>query len=236
MSQRKKVFSDVFMAVLCLIAALLVGVGYYVYGLVREDLYQKPTIIAAVGDSNTFGAGVAPEERTVYSYPAQLQSMLGMNYSVHNFGVNGATVLSGTPAPYAQQKAYIESKNVAADIVLIMLGTNDVHARNWGESSYERQMSALVTVYKNLPSNPKVYVLTPPTLYTEKDSLLVNEAIPVLKKISAAMDVPLIDIHSATENRASVFPDKIHPTATGYGLIAEAVYEKLRVNRQPIYS
>ena len=52
---------------------------------------NEPVRVACVGNSVTFGAGIA--NRETMSYPAQLQKMMGEDYHVENFGHSGATLL-----------------------------------------------------------------------------------------------------------------------------------------------
>ncbi|MEM8891194.1 MAG: GDSL-type esterase/lipase family protein, partial [Bacteroidota bacterium] len=79
--------------------------------------------IACVGNSITEGALLQnpPQE----SYPGQLQSLLGSGYEVLNFGYSGATVSNNSPLPYMSQQVYSDALASQADIVTIMLGTND---------------------------------------------------------------------------------------------------------------
>ena len=60
--------------------------------------------IACVGDSITYGYKL--DNRKQDSYPGQLGKMLGSNYKVENFGVNGATVLFDGDLPYKDQEDY----------------------------------------------------------------------------------------------------------------------------------
>lgn len=53
---------------------------------------EKTLKVACVGNSITYGAGIAGRENN--SYPAQLQQLLGGGYRVENFGHNGATAAS----------------------------------------------------------------------------------------------------------------------------------------------
>ena len=50
---------------------------------------RRPVKVACVGNSITYGYGIAGRETR--SYPAQLQRMLGDGYLVGNFGKSGAT-------------------------------------------------------------------------------------------------------------------------------------------------
>ena len=54
--------------------------------------------ISCVGDSITAGVGVTYPN--VDSYPARLQSLLGTNYLVGNYGLSGATLLKQGDMPY----------------------------------------------------------------------------------------------------------------------------------------
>lgn len=57
--------------------------------VIRAEKTQK---VACVGNSITYGAGIAGRENN--SYPAQLQQLPGEGYRVENFGHNGATAAS----------------------------------------------------------------------------------------------------------------------------------------------
>lgn len=98
--------------------------------LCLTSVQAKRTVkIACVGNSITYGAGIANREKN--SYPAQLQYYLGENYEIRNFGQNGTTVLTQGDHPYVQTKVYKDSKEFLPDIVLIKLGTNDTKPQNW---------------------------------------------------------------------------------------------------------
>lgn len=62
----------------------------------------EKTRVACVGDSITYGAGIADRDRD--SYPAQLASMLGDKWVVKNFGHSGATLLKNGDLPYVKTK------------------------------------------------------------------------------------------------------------------------------------
>jgi lysophospholipase L1-like esterase len=85
--------------------------------------------VACVGDSITRGAFVW--RRKTRSYPAQLQAMLGEQYCVRNFGVNGHAVQQSADRPYWSSEAFALSGAFDPDIVLVMLGTNDSRGDNW---------------------------------------------------------------------------------------------------------
>lgn len=93
----------------------------------------KPTVppvrVACVGNSITYGTGIANRDKD--SYPAQLQAMLGNKYLVGNFGKPGATLLRHGHRPYFKQQEFRDAMAFHADIAVIHLGINDTDPRNW---------------------------------------------------------------------------------------------------------
>jgi len=64
-------------------------------------------LVACVGDSNTYGAGLS--NRVQDCYPAKLERILqgfDPSWETRNFGVNGATVLKQGALPYTNLSAY----------------------------------------------------------------------------------------------------------------------------------
>lgn len=190
---------------------------------------KKNIKIAAVGDSNTVGTGIDEDDRPTLSYPAQLQRKLGSRYTVANFGVSGTTLLDTTSAPYVFHEKYEKSKESNPDVVLIMLGTNDVRSQTWDQYEYKKQFIALVNEYKNLPSSPKVYILTPPALFVngEIDVRLKDETIPEVYSVAEKTGVDVIDIFSATKDHSDLISDGVHPNAEGYEIIAQTVFDAM---------
>ena len=95
-----------------------------------------PIRIACVGDSITEVSG----------YPSHLQSLLGAQYLVENFGVSGATVLLDSWRPYMDQPEFQSAKEFQPDIIVIILGTNDgLHGLH--------QYNALKKIIQSLSSN-----------------------------------------------------------------------------------
>ena len=97
--------------------------------LVPAVVLARPVKVACVGNSITFGYTIP--EREKYSYPSQLQLLLGPGYEVANFGVPRMTALFSGDYPYVNTDAYRESLEFNPDIVLLKLGTNDSKAVNW---------------------------------------------------------------------------------------------------------
>ncbi len=192
--------------------------------------------IACVGDSITRGTFVW--RRKTRSYPAQLQEMLGQGYRVQNFGVNGHAVQQSADRPYSNSEAYSLSGLFEPDVVFLMLGTNDSRGDNWkGAGPFADDYRTLVEHYITLASAPRVWLLTPPSLFRLRrakkvrygmDDAAVSEMCGVIEGIARELKCGFIDINRITSLHPEAFRfDGVHPGAAGATLIAQAVYAAL---------
>ncbi len=192
--------------------------------------------VACVGDSITRGTFVWRRKKN--SYPAQLQGLLGDRYDVRNFGVNGHAAQLSADRPYGSSDEFAASGAFQPDIVLIMLGTNDVRGNNWkGIGSFSADYRTVVAHYLGLESSPAVWLLTAPALFTlgrsakvryDMDENALSEICRAIAAISQDLECGLIDVHAATADHPEAFRfDGVHPGAEGATLIAHAVFEAL---------
>ena len=196
---------------------------------------QKNQIrIACVGNSITYGAGVHDREKN--SYPAQLQSLLGSDYEVMNFGVSARTLLRKGNYPYWKEDAFRNALNSAPNIVTILLGTNDSKAINRPfYDEFEKDYSDLIDSFRNLPSHPKVIMLLPAAVFTKTansiyDSVIVNSIIPMSRNVAYNKKCEVVDLHPMFLGKGNLLPDGVHPNAAGQQLIAERLYEQLQLS------
>jgi acyl-CoA thioesterase-1 len=190
-------------------------------------VYSK---IACVGDSITYGTNI--RYRDVDSYPAQLQNLVGTELQVANFGVPGATLMKRGNRPYINTVDYEMSKSFQPDIVVIMLGTNDLKPANWSKKEeYVDDYKELIETYRSLGSKPIVYIAFPPPIFGEFagiiNATLVNELLPRIRQVSQSSNVNIIDNYTILEGKGEYFPDGVHPNAEGTRLIAENVFDTL---------
>ncbi len=209
--------------------------GAMVLGIVSlaEPAAHKTIKVACVGDSITFGAGIA--EREIYSYPAQLGEMLGQGWEVKNFGLNGHTLMDKGNAPYmkSNRNGYQSALAYQPDVVIIKLGTNDSKPENWKyKSDYVTDYLKLITSFRNLASHPKIYVCKPVPVFPERwgitDQVVREEILPLVDQVGTEASVPIIDLYAALTDRADLFPDKVHPNAEGAEVIAKTVAAHIR--------
>ena len=120
----------------------------------RKKVAVQPVRVACVGNSITYGTGIADREH--FSYPVQLQQMLGNGYVVGNFGKPGATLLYKGHRPYVEQPEFKEALRFKGDIAVIHLGINDTDPRNWPNYRDEFVKDYLSIMDSLRAANPKV--------------------------------------------------------------------------------
>lgn len=198
--------------------------------IVDTTYYSNVIKVASVGNSITYGYGIA--QRDSLSYPAQLGRLLGNKWEVKNYGVSSRTLLSKGDHPYINEKAYIDAKNLQPDVVLIMLGTNDTKPHNWQyKNEFKTDYKALVESFQLLESHPIVVLLKAVPAFPDRwgisDSTIRLEMNPMVAELANEMNLPLIDLYTPMVNHDKLFPDNIHPNAEGAGIMANIIYKKL---------
>ena len=228
----------IFIVILALLGLILLSLlwtgykGYYFPSFVRKtDNGVKK--VACVGDSITYGFQI--NNWFSYQYPKLLQILLGNQWVVQNFGLSGSTAMRSAKMSYPRFSNYRKSLAFQPDIVVIMIGTNDANAQNWqGEAAYVSEYRELLSSYQGLPSGPKLYLMTPPSLLypkTEEDAAM-NAHIAIerdcVKSLARELGCKVIDLFAHTSGHFDWFQsDGIHPNAKGAMEIAHNVYESI---------
>jgi lysophospholipase L1-like esterase len=212
--------------------------------------------IACIGDSITEGIGVSESDRRINSYPAQLQTLLGDDYEVLNYGKSGATLCSSAHSFY-QQKAWItysgyrktlKDRAAEIDIAFIMLGTNeansDVVTEEWLKSNraavkadYEKNLRMLLNILKQENPDVTVYFVNAPKSY-RADKPLWETNMQVIRSIQSEVavavadefDLHFVDLYrySSEQMDQADFSDGLHPNKTGYAKLAEKIKDVIQ--------
>jgi len=209
-----------------ILLALVLGFG--IAAASRLTALEAPAIkdgkaakLACVGDSITGGFGVTKG----MSWPDRISKMLGGTCEVGNFGLGGTYLLG-----YQRTEYYQNAKKFNPDVVVIMLGTNDVRPLAWKNSkpNFITDYLAMIKEFAELPSKPRIFICYPPTI-TEPDGSEENilELIPLMDDVAKRAKVGVIDIHGAFKGKGELIPDKIHPNDAGQTIIATTVYKAL---------
>lgn len=196
----------------------------------RKKVAAQPVRVACVGNSITYGTGIADREH--FSYPVQLQQMLGNGYVVGNFGKPGATLLYKGHRPYVEQPEFKEALRFKGDIAVIHLGINDTDPRNWPNYRDEFVKDYLSIMDSLRAANPKVrFILARMTPIADHHPRFqsgtkqwhdeIQTAIETVARVSGA---ELIDFHEPLYPYPNLLPDAIHPNPEGAGILAKTVY------------
>jgi MYXO-CTERM domain-containing protein len=228
--------------------------------LAATPAFAGPIKVACIGEHSTHSDLYPPTNREAQppgkqEYPAMLQTLLGPQYDVRNFGDCCASVLQNyTPAethPYVNGSlpgrgpGYAESLAFLPDIVVI--GSWGRH--DWGLSkaagevfdlgTFEKDYDNLVQRYMALSSHPKIYVSLPiPILFGQgnvpDNGVTTSSVLPAIQAVAARYNLPVIDLYTAFLGRRDLF--RMPPTdgegehiadGAGFQHIADTVYAAL---------
>ncbi len=191
--------------------------------------------IGFVGNSITQGTGLPNPE--TQSYPAQLAGMLPAIYGdtciVSNFGITTTTMLKNGDVSYWNSAQFRDCLDNAAEICVILLGTNDSKPQNWdayGDEFVNDYLSMIDTIKTRNPFTKFIVCYPPPAfeiVFDIRDSVIFWGVMPGVDTVLVKTGAGLIDFYHPLLDSVSLFPDKIHPNARGYKAMAEIVLERL---------
>jgi alpha-L-fucosidase 2 len=202
---------------------VLIALASLTVWLSTKNYESNKIQVACVGDSITEGS----------RYTSDLKSLLGVNYSVGNFGVGLATVNSESSKTYINQPVFEAAKASQPQIVIILLGTNDANpAYQQYIDNFTRDYKALISAFEALGSKPKIYMVLPPPIFSDSlgpyNSILVQNVIPKIRQVANETGLPLIDLYSAMVGHPEYFEDGVHPNVEGSKTIAAIIYEAIK--------
>lgn len=186
--------------------------------------------VACVGNSITYGTGVANREQK--AYPVVLQRLLGKDYQVENFGKPGATLLRRGHRPYFAQPEFRAALQFRPDIAVIHLGINDTDPRNWPNYRDEFIPDYLALIDSLRAVNPHVRILvarlTPIGVDhprfdsgTRKWREEISQAVQQVAEIAR---VDWIDFYAPLVPHPDWLPDAVHPDERGAEVLAKVAY------------
>jgi lysophospholipase L1-like esterase len=138
--------------------------------------------------------------------------------------LNGGTAERQTAPPI---KTSLE--NFKPDIVMLMIGTNDILQNFQLDTLDERLGQIIDAIYA---FNPKTIVL----VAQEKLATAYNAAIPgiVAKQQSLGHQVAFVDVHQALSSfKGALTGDQVHPSSMGYAKMAQVWYKALTGEEAP---
>ncbi len=215
---------------------------------------EKTIKIACVGDSLTQGIGALGWQNGdyTYSYPSQLQEILGDGYEVGNFGKGSSFIYNKDGRDetlwYPNTAEYRNSNKFDPDIVIILLGTNDARAMysDADADSFRTKLTELVEHYLDMQSSPEVYIVSSISVmhYDQKklaESASFEPREPRLKKYILPMQHEVAhylnckflnaydDLYKTFTEEDSFASDKLHPNNYGYLTLAQYIAKNLEL-------
>ena len=185
-------------AILCLLA-LCAGCGSH--SKIRK--LSAPSIIVAFGDSLTSGTGANPEE----NYPSVLSAMTG--FKVVNAGVAG----EDTTAGLSRLPAVL--KDERPDLVILCHGGNDM-LRGQDANITIANLNTMIEMVKDAGADVILVGVPKPALFLKPaafyQEIASKHGIPIeAKTLSKILSTPALT------------SDPVHPNASGYKRLAEAI-------------
>ena len=176
---------------------------------------------------------------------ANLNTKYGVGkYSIINYGECGSTLQRNADSPYVKRASWPKVLATAADIIIIMLGTNDSKTKanngpaNWeddgktGRVEYIADYGWMISQFQALAWAPDVYTTIPVPNYKNgvygMNQTVINHIFPVIVPQIAAADAPKhksLDIFDCMGGVNLTHPELIadgcHPNAAGYKFLAQ---------------
>lgn len=218
----------------------------------KQKAEVRPTRVACVGNSVTYGYGLRHRDRD--AYPVRLQQMLdsayGANhYEVGNFGHSGSTLLFKGHRPYVKTPEFRQAMDFKADWVVIHLGLNDTDPRNWPDwkEDFIPDYRALIDSFRTANPEARILICRMTPIFdrhprfqsgTRDWHAQIQQAI---EQVAQGANVQLIDLYSPLHSRPDLFPDALHPNPEGARILARTVYGALTgdyggLHLSPVYS
>lgn len=241
MSKKKKIIITVAVA---LVALLAIGFAMlYSNGLSGLHNHTKPSDgqikVACIGDSVTYGHGIKGWAKN--NYPAVLQDLLGDKYHVANFGESGRTLSPEGDKPYKESKQYELALEYDAEIIVLMLGSNDTKPENWnGATQFISEYDDLIDALRENNPDVRIIICTPPKAFfpegqtTGKTNfdiqpLEVTVIRNAIRTYGLTKGLEVLDVYDLTQNHPEWFEsDNVHPSNDGARAIAELVAKKIK--------
>lgn len=199
---------------------------------VNTSQYKDTIRVACVGDSITAGYGATKGN----AYPQQLGRMLGDKWNVQGYGVSGATLLNAGDRPYQKEYIFTLAVKHKADVIIVMLGTNDTKANNWARiDAFEADYKDLITKLTAPNTKPRIF-LARPCVVLGKGAFGITEEVllkefPKIDAVAKEVGAEVVDVHAvmaaATKDNPALIPDNVHPDSDGTTLLAGAFFKAI---------
>jgi len=182
------------------------------------DTTQEKIVVLALGDSLTAGFGVDTEE----NFPSRLQVKIdnaGLAYKVVNAGVSGDTTAGGVRRINWLMKH-------KPQIVILALGAND-GLRGLSTNEMRSNLETMIRIAKEHGARVLLAGMKALPNYGEDYILKFESVYPEIAKKYDLVYLPFL-LEGVAGVREYTRPDGLHPTGSGYKIIANLVWQYLQ--------
>ena len=179
---------------------------------------QEKIVVLALGDSLTAGFGVDAEE----NFPSRLQVKIdnaGLAYKVVNAGVSGDTTAGGVRRINWLMKH-------KPQIVILALGAND-GLRGLSTDEMRSNLETMIRISQKHGARVLLAGMKALPNYGEDYILKFESVYPELAKKYDLVYLPFL-LEGVAGVRKYTRPDGLHPTGSGYKIIADLVWQHLQ--------
>ncbi len=195
---------------------VLIALFFSLFSLLAE---AKPVILS-LGDSLTFGLGVAPEKTWPVLLENKLRSTGFPEVKVVNAGSSGATTAFGVSA------IKFQLKRQKPDIVIYALGAND-GLRGIDPAASYKNMAAVMDQLKGSGIKVLLLGMRAPPNYGDKFPKDFASSFEKLAKTYELKFVPFF-LEGVAGDPALNQADGIHPNEKGYDKVLDLIYPKVK--------
>ena len=198
------------------LVAVTSGLALCSAGPTRASAFQG--LIVAFGDSLTAGYGVPPDD----SYPGRLAARIraeGYPYRVANAGVSGDTTAGGL-----RRVDWV--LQLKPDVVIVALGAND-GLRGQDVGRIRANLDQIVARFQASGAAVLLAGMRLPPNYGRAYAQDFQRAFETVAKARNAPLMPFLLEGVAAEPALNQL-DGVHPTAAGYRIVADRLWEHLR--------
>jgi lysophospholipase L1-like esterase len=200
--------------------------------------------VLPLGDSITFGIQFAGAYR-VQLFQDAVTDHKKLAFVGDPSLANGPTTVGGMPFPQNNQghsgwtidqiKGIVPAPalNDNPDIILLMIGTNDMYSRTQPVAQAPQRLGALLDAIVMGDAHALLVVaqITPlQNATSEANVMTYNAAIPALvsARASAGKHILLVDQHTGFQISTMLSSDGVHPNQTGYNHMGDVWYAAIR--------
>ena len=220
MKPKRKRILAVSIVILVIVVSLIAVV--FSENLASNNVNDKLARVACLGDSIT----------EICGYPTDLQTLLGNNSIVGNFGVSAATVNFDSDKPYYFEPAFQDAEAFEPTTVIIMLGTNDARTDTYQHiNNFVVDYERIINSIRALNSKSQIFLVEPPPIFNNTLDLngtsFADGVIPRIEQVANTLGLPIINVYTPLINQPGYFPDGVHPNCEGAQIIANIIYKAI---------